>query len=148
MRYIQNISREQTRLLPYSVEEMVEETNPVRVIHAYVDSLPMETLGFERAEPAQTGRPAYDPRDLLKLYIYGYLNRILKNASCTARCPTWATSTIRMSGSSIWSISRTKSTSRPAAPRNRKTFRSACTQACSPAAMKEQALRCSSKKEA
>ena len=70
MRYIQNISREQTRLLPYSVEEMVEETSPVRVIHAYVDSLPMETLGFERAEPAQTGRPAYDPRDLLKLYIY------------------------------------------------------------------------------
>ena len=42
MRYIQNISREQTRLLPYSVEEMVEETNPVRVIHAYVDSLPMD----------------------------------------------------------------------------------------------------------
>lgn len=86
MRYIQNISREQTRLLPYSVEEMVEETNPVRVIHAYVDSLPMETLGFERTEPAQTGRPAYDPRDLLKLYIYGYLNRIRSSRKLMTEC--------------------------------------------------------------
>ena len=86
MRYIQNISREQTRLLPYSVEEMVEETNPVRVIHAYVDSLPMETLGFERAEPAQTGRLAYDPRDLLKLYIYGYLNRIRSSRKLMTEC--------------------------------------------------------------
>lgn len=86
MQYIQNISREQTRLLPYSVEEMVEETNPVRVIHAYVDSLPMETLGFERAEPAQTGRPAYDPRDLLKLYIYGYLNRIRSSRKLMTEC--------------------------------------------------------------
>lgn len=86
MRYIQNISREQTKLLPYSVEEMVEETNPVRVIHAYVDSLPMETLGFERAEPAQTGRPAYDPRDLLKLYIYGYLNRIRSSRKLMTEC--------------------------------------------------------------
>lgn len=86
MRYIQNISREQTRFLPYSVEEMVEETNPVRVIHAYVDSLPMETLGFERAEPAQTGRPAYDPRDLLKLYIYGYLNRIRSSRKLMTEC--------------------------------------------------------------
>ena len=86
MRYIQNISREQTRFQPYSVEEMVEETNPVRVIHAYVDSLPMETLGFERAEPAQTGRPAYDPRDLLKLYIYGYLNRIRSSRKLMIEC--------------------------------------------------------------
>lgn len=86
MRYIQNISREQTRLLPYSVEEMVEETNPVRVIHAYVDSLPIEALGFERAEPAQTGRPAYDPRDLLKLYIYGYLNRIRSSRKLMTEC--------------------------------------------------------------
>ena len=86
MRYIQNISREQTRLLPYSVEEMVDETNLVRVIHAYVDSLPMETLGFERAEPAQTGRPAYDPRDLLKLYIYGYLNRIRSSRKLMTEC--------------------------------------------------------------
>lgn len=47
----------------------------MRVIDAFVDSLDMEALGFQKAKPAQTGRPAYDPRDLLKLYLYGYLNR-------------------------------------------------------------------------
>ena len=62
------------------------DSDPVRVIHAYVDSLPMETLGFERAEPAQTGRPAYDPRDLLKLYIYGYLNRIRSSRKLMTEC--------------------------------------------------------------
>lgn len=76
MGYIQSIPAQQTWLLPYSLDELVEENNPVRVIEAYVDSLPMEDLGFTRAVAAETGRPAYDPRDLLKLYIYGYLNRI------------------------------------------------------------------------
>ena len=75
MRYIQSISSEQTWLLPYSLDELVEENNPVRVIRAYVDSLPMEALGFARAVPAQTGRPAYDPCDLLGLYIYGYSSK-------------------------------------------------------------------------
>ena len=50
--------------------------NPVRVIEAYADSLDMKGLGFTRANPTETGRPPYDPRDLLKLYLYGYLNRI------------------------------------------------------------------------
>ena len=86
MGYIQNMMREQTWLLPYSIEELVEETNPVRVIYAYVESLPMEKLGFERAIPAQTGRPAYDPRDLLKLYIYGYLNRIRSSRRLMIEC--------------------------------------------------------------
>ena len=86
MSYIRNQSREQTWLLPYSIEELVEETNPVRVIYAYVESLPMEELGFERAVPAQTGRPAYDPRDLLKLYIYGYLNRIRSSRKLMTEC--------------------------------------------------------------
>ena len=76
MSYIQSIISEQTWLLPYSIDELVEENNPVRVIRAYVDSLPMEDLGFVRAVPAGTGRPGYDPRDMLKLYIYGDLNRI------------------------------------------------------------------------
>ena len=59
-----------------SVEDYIDDENPVRVIDAFVDSLDMEALGFQKAKPAQTGRPAYDPRDLLKLYLYGYLNRI------------------------------------------------------------------------
>ena len=86
MSYIQNMMREQTWLLPYSIEELVEGTNPARVIYAYVESLPMEELGFERAVPAQTGRPAYDPRDLLKLYIYGYLNRIRSSRKLMTEC--------------------------------------------------------------
>ena len=86
MRYIQSTSPEQTWLLPYSLDELVEENNSVRVIRAYVDSLPMEALGFARAVPAQTGRPAYDPRDLLKLYIYGYLNRIRSSRRLMTEC--------------------------------------------------------------
>lgn len=86
MRYIQSISSEQTWLLPYSLDELVEENNPVRVIRAYVDSLPMEALGFARAVPAQTGRPAYNPRDLLGLYIYGYLNRIRSSRRLMMEC--------------------------------------------------------------
>ena len=50
--------------------------NPVRFIDAFVDSLALAGAGFERAEPKETGRPGYDPSDLLKLYIYGYLNRV------------------------------------------------------------------------
>lgn len=86
MSYIQSIPSEQTWLLPYSIDELVGENNPVRVIRAYVDSLPMEALGFVRAVPAETGRPAYDPRALLKLYIYGYLNRIRSSRRLMAEC--------------------------------------------------------------
>ena len=86
MRYIKSIISEQTWLLPYSIDELVEENNPVRVIRAYVDSLPMEELGFVRAVPAGTGRPGYDPRDILKLYIYGYLNRIRSSRRLMAEC--------------------------------------------------------------
>lgn len=86
MSYIQSIASEQTWLLPYSIDELVEENNPVRVIRAYVDSLLMEDLGFVRAVPAGTGRPGYDPRDMLKLYIYGYLNRVRSSRRLMAEC--------------------------------------------------------------
>src|SRR5215203_3134924 len=76
MSYIQGVDRGQTQLLPPSVEEYVGENAPVRVIDAFVDTLKMAVLGFERAQPAGTGRPPYAPRDLLKLYVYGYLNRV------------------------------------------------------------------------
>jgi len=72
MGYIQGIASGQTWLLPNSIEELIEPNNPVRVIEAYVDSLVLKEHGFARAIPAKTGRPAYDPKDLLKLYIYGY----------------------------------------------------------------------------
>jgi len=76
MKYIEGEDRTQITLLPDSIEEYVSEDNPVRVIDAFVNSLDMEALGFKRSEPNITGRPSYDPRDLLKLYIYGYFNKI------------------------------------------------------------------------
>jgi transposase len=63
-------------LFPEAFDDYVSEDNPVRFIEAFVDSLDLHELGFSRTQPAQTGRPAYDPSDLLKLYIYGYINRI------------------------------------------------------------------------
>lgn len=68
--------REQTSLLPASVEDYVSEDHPVRVIDAFVEGLDMAGLGFEHAKTAATGRPPYHPADLLKLFVYGYLNRV------------------------------------------------------------------------
>ncbi len=76
MGYKPGVDREQQVLFPETVDEYVSADNPVRVIDAFVDGLDMSKLGFERAVPAVEGRPAYDPRDLLKLFIYGYLNRM------------------------------------------------------------------------
>jgi transposase len=76
MRYIEGHCRTPQLLLPDVIDDYVTEETPVRFIDAYVESLDLESLGVARAQAALTGRPAYDPRDLLKLYIYGYLNRI------------------------------------------------------------------------
>lgn len=76
MTYITGKDRIQITLFPQSIDEYINEDNPVRVIDAFVEHLDIAKLGFQRAQPAAEGRPSYDPRDLLKLYIYGYLNRI------------------------------------------------------------------------
>lgn len=75
-RFIEGTDRTQITLLPESLEDYVGENNPVRVVEAFVDELDLRTLGFKSIDPANTGRPAYHPAMLLKLYIYGYLNRI------------------------------------------------------------------------
>jgi len=75
-RFIQSESRTQSTLLPELLDDYISEANPVRVIDVFVDELSLCKLGFEGVEPAETGRPAYHPAVLLKLYIYGYLNRI------------------------------------------------------------------------
>lgn len=75
-RYIDGEDRTQSVLFPESLDDWVEEDNPVRVVDVFVDALNLAQLGFERARPAETGRPAYHPATLLKIYIYGYLNRI------------------------------------------------------------------------
>ena len=76
MSYRYGISREQTMLLPESVEDYVGGDNAVRVIDAFVEGLDVVGLGFESEIEEGPGAPAYHPKALLKLYVYGYLNRI------------------------------------------------------------------------
>jgi len=75
-RFIEGEDRSQATLLPEYLDDYIGEDNPVRAVDAFVEELELKTLGFEGAEPAITGRPSYHPGVLLKLYIYGYLNRI------------------------------------------------------------------------
>jgi Transposase and inactivated derivatives len=75
-RFIQGEHRGQDTLLPESLDDYVSDTNPVRVADVFVDELDLVSLGFDGAIPADTGPPAYHPAILLKIYIYGYLNRI------------------------------------------------------------------------
>ena len=76
MDYIEGTNRDQAVLFPESLDEYIAGDNPVRVIDAFVDSLDLQTLGFTHALLNETGRPPYHPAVLLKLYVYGYLNRI------------------------------------------------------------------------
>ena len=75
-RFIAGADRSQTTLFPPCVDDWIGEDNPVRVVDAIVDALDLGELGFDGVEPAATGRPSYHPSVLLKLYIYGYLNRV------------------------------------------------------------------------
>ncbi|QLI80681.1 IS1182 family transposase [Chitinibacter fontanus] len=75
-RFIAGESRTQTLLLPECLEDYVSADNPVRVVDQFVEYLDLKALGFDGVEPEATGRPAYHPSTMLKLYIYGYLNRI------------------------------------------------------------------------
>src|SRR5947207_2226621 len=75
-RFVQGADRGQSTLLPECLDDWVADDNPVRVIDAFVAALDLAELGFGGVEPAGTGRPSYHPAALLKLYIYGYLNRV------------------------------------------------------------------------
>jgi transposase len=70
MAYIEGEPRGQHALFPTTLDELIPEDHVCRVIEAFVGRLDMAKLGFVRSEPAETGRPGYDPRDLLKLYLY------------------------------------------------------------------------------
>jgi transposase len=76
MDFINGENREQTLLLPDSIEDYIEEGSTVRIIDAYINSLELSELGLAKCEPNETGRPMYNPKDMLKLYVYGYMNRI------------------------------------------------------------------------
>src|SRR2546423_13830673 len=75
-RFVEEADRGQWTLLPECLDDFIDESNPVRVIDVFVDVLDLAEMGFEGIEPAATGRPSYHPSVLLKLYIYGYLNRV------------------------------------------------------------------------
>ena len=76
MEFISGEDREQSILFPQTINEYVNENSTVRVIDAYINTLELASMGFSRTETRKTGRPPYDPKDILKLYIYGYMNRI------------------------------------------------------------------------
>ena len=76
MAYINGIDRNQTVFFPERLDEYIGADNPVRVFDAFVNALDMEACGFTRHVPAEEGRPGYDPRDMVKLYVYGYFNRV------------------------------------------------------------------------
>jgi transposase len=86
MGYIQGEGRDQGTLFPVVLDDFVPADHVCRVIDAFVEKLMMPELGFERAQAAVTGRPGYDPRDLLKLFLYGYLNQIRSSRRLEAEC--------------------------------------------------------------
>lgn len=86
MAYIEGEQRGQHTLFPTTLDELISEDHVCRVIEAFVGRLNMAKLGFVRSEPADTGRPGYDPRDLLKLYLYGYLWQIRSSRRLEAEC--------------------------------------------------------------
>jgi len=75
-RFVEGEPRDQAVLFPEHLDDWIAEDNPVRAIDAFVEELQLKDLGFESAEPSDTGRPAYHPGTLLKIYLYGYLNRV------------------------------------------------------------------------
>lgn len=86
MSYIQGEGRSQGTLFPVVLDDFVPADHVCRVIDAFVAGLRMAELGFERSEAAETGRPGYDPRDLLKLYLYGYLHQLRSSRRLEAEC--------------------------------------------------------------
>ena len=82
-RFVEGVGRGQATLFPECLEDWVDEDNPVRVIDVFVDKLDLSRVGFDGVAPEATGRPSYHPAVLLKLYIYGYLNRVQSSRRLT-----------------------------------------------------------------
>jgi transposase len=84
--FVEGIDRGQSTLFPARLEDYVAEENPVRVIDAFVDGLKLDKLGFASVQPRDVGRPGYNPRTMLKIYIYGYLNRVPSSRRLEREC--------------------------------------------------------------
>jgi transposase len=85
-RFVEGSDRHQSWLLPASLEDYVTEDNPVRVVEVFIEELDFRTLGFEGINPAATGRPSYHPSTMLKIYLYGYLNRVQSSRRLEREC--------------------------------------------------------------
>ena len=86
-KYKIGVDRQQSHLFPMNLDDFVEKNNPVRAIDVYVESLNISRLGFGAKEPAhRSGQPGYSPASLLKLYIYGYINRIRSGRALEKAC--------------------------------------------------------------
>ncbi|XHO05522.1 hypothetical protein ACEQUB_02425 [Ralstonia syzygii] len=85
-RFIEGEDRKQVTLLPECLDDFVAEDNPVRIIDAFVEELDLGSLGFDGSIPSATGRPSYHPAVLLKIYIYGYLNRVQSSRRLEREC--------------------------------------------------------------
>jgi transposase len=86
MSYIEGESRNQALLFPEILDDCISQDNVVRFLDVFVDGLRLEELGFGHSVPETTGRPPYDPRDLLKLYLYGYLNGVRSSRRLEREC--------------------------------------------------------------
>ena len=84
--FVEGTDRGQVTLLPARLDDYVGEDNPVRAVDVFVDNLDLDKLGFIRVQPLDMGRPGYDPRMMLKLYIYGYLNRVPSSRRLEREC--------------------------------------------------------------
>ena len=84
--FVEGVHRQQSVLFPDTLDDYIDEENPVRFIDALVDSLDLGAMGFTRATPLDEGRPPYDPADLLKLYLYGYLNKVRSTRRLEHEC--------------------------------------------------------------
>lgn len=84
--FVAGTNREQMTLFPARLDDYVSEDNPVRAVDVFVDTLDLDKLGFIRVHPLDLGRPGYDPRMMLKLYIYGYLNRVPSSRRLEREC--------------------------------------------------------------
>ncbi len=99
-RFVEGVDRGQSTLFPDRLEDWIGEDNPVRVIDVFVDELDLGGLGFDRVAPRATGRPGYHPSVLLKLYIYGYLNRV----QSSRRLEPFAEASVAIDGSKFKAV--------------------------------------------
>ena len=86
MGYIQGVSRKQAVLFPDTVDDYIEEDDPARLMDLFIDRLDLQKMGFVRSEPKAEGRPGYSPRDLLKLYVYGYYYGVRSSRKLEREC--------------------------------------------------------------